>query len=211
MLLGVVLLFPVHSMAVTDSFTGTDGTALPTYSANWSIVAPSTYNNAEIKTNAVSSVGSSGNRYSGRTWANDQYSQAVVVALPDIRWAVVVRGTTADAVTYYAGGINPGSLGHNRYVIWKAVNGVVTELAIHGSQSMLATDVVKLEVVGTSLTLTVNSIVVLGPTTDTAITSGQAGLTLHHTVPATAVFDTWQGDDVVSGGATFGFIRRRQE
>lgn len=183
-------------MAVTDDFTGTNDTILPTYSANWSVIAPSSLNNCEIRANAVASIGSAGNRYSGRTWANNQYSQGVVVALADQEWAVVVRAATTDTLTLYCGGIIPGQLGHNRYGIWKRVAGVHTQIATHGSQSMAVSDVVRLSIEGTSLTLKVNGIDIVGPSTDSDIAAGQAGIRLHHSVVDTPVLDTWEGDDI---------------
>lgn len=192
-------LLPTQGWGATDTFTGTDTTALPTYSANWGPLWSSAVNDCRIYSNGVNSnTFPCANQYSGRTWANDQYSQFLITTVATSIQAAIVRGDTGGSTrSGYAGGIDINALGHSRYTIWKWVANTRTTLTTHGSQSAATSDVVRLSVVGTTLTLTVNGSDIL-TTTDSSIASGAAGLMLEGSSATTNYSDTWQGDDIAS-------------
>ena len=204
----LVVLIPLPSWAqVTDNFTGTNGTALPTYSANWGSFASLRINDAQIFGNGVNSNGAvpTGDQYKGRTWANDHYSQLTVITAitaGDEFWAVIVRADTGGTErTGYFGGADIANLGHARYSIWKWVANVRTQLATHASQTIATNDMVKLSVVGSTLTLNVNSTDIL-TVSDSAITSGAAGLYLWGDSATTTYMDSFVGADISSGGGS---------
>lgn len=212
-LIAALISTPAYAV-VTDSFTGTDGTDLSTYSANWGPLWSSAVGECKIYGNGVNSGGAfaGASRWDGRTWANDQYSQIKFITIPPATagWMhAVVRGATDGSTrTGYVGGVDPENLGHLRYTIAKWVSNVRTTLVTHGSQEAAANDVVKLQVVGTTLTLYVNGSEILS-TTDSAIASGDAGLSVLGLSGTVTYADDWEGDDVASGGGTPGFFRRR--
>lgn len=196
-------------MPVTDAFTGTDGTALPTYSANWATLCSGGVNDAVIFGNGVRGGGGNyGGRWVGRTWSADQYSQAVVSNV-DVanEIVVVVRGQAVPFTLYGAGALGNG-LGHLRYGIYKRIAGIYTQLALHGSQVMVNGDTIKLMIVGSSLSLYVNGSLLLGPVTDTDIATGEPGLFVMQFTAAAKQLDDWEGDDIVSGSTITGLGRR---
>src|SRR5574341_770270 len=84
-LLFVALLLPVHGWAVqneldTDSFNGTNGTALATYNANWNALGSGEINQAAIQgTPGVGNTsGNSGDYRTGQTWTNNQWAELIV-------------------------------------------------------------------------------------------------------------------------------------
>src|SRR5512139_2841229 len=88
------------ALPASDAFTGTDGTALQTYSANWSVNAGA----LAINTNAVysNSADESGAGWNADTFDNDQYAQGTVVATSSAHVGVAVRVHTDGATdTYY--------------------------------------------------------------------------------------------------------------
>jgi hypothetical protein len=212
-ILAVAFLLPVSSWAVvSDDFNGaTNGQNLSAYNANWSVFNPTNHNQFQIQLNTIArGNGSSGNRYSGRTWADDQYSQGTIAEVSVDRQGVMVRAATTDVRTYYGCGIFPNQTGHSRYLIWKVVAGTFTSLAVHGSTTMAINDIVRCEISGFALTLILNGSTLLGPTTDggSSIASGQAGI-IGNSAGGNAAFTDWEGDDLAGGPSVTGFLKRR--
>lgn len=192
----------------SDAFTGTDGTILPTYDANWVTQAGG---DLEIHSNAVANntTGTAVARYHGVTWPNDQYAQATVVAVAGQVQAVTVRNAIGGGVvTYYGGGHNLSEYGHTRYAIWKYSSGVFTNLFAHASQTVTIADVVKLEIQGTTLKLWVNGTEIStdGGITDSGLSSGEAGLALFHGTASVSLWDTFEGGDFVSSTTPVGMF-----
>jgi hypothetical protein len=64
----------------------------------------------------------------------------------------------------------------------------------------VATDVIRIEVTGTSLTVKKNGSAVIGPITDSAISSGQAGV--YGLDGGENKGDNWQADNIGGGGGS---------
>lgn len=181
------------ALPATDAFTGANGTALQTYSANWVINS----GGLVINTNSVAPA-SSGNecgaRWNADTFANDQYAQATLVAkegTSNFAAGVGVRhaaGGTATYYGYYADGASSS-------FVFKMVAGTWTQLgAAFGS--IATSSVMRLEVQSTTLTAKIGG-VSQGTRTDSAIASGSAGLSGYSTSTAMRV-DTWEGSDLTT-------------
>ena len=185
------------SVLDTDTFTGADGTALPTYNAKWATVGGGAVN-MTIKTNAAQGATTAGNVDTGISWPNDQYSQAVVVnpSTGGSDWmGVIVRGSTS-ALTYYAGGAGNVDNFDQNYRIHRELAGVKTTIGTAATQTMAAADVVRLDVQGSNLTLKLGGTAIIGPTSDTQITSGSAGIWGDDAASADGpLWDTWEGGD----------------
>lgn len=179
------------ALPATDAFTGTNGTALPTYSANWA-------NNAGafvINTNAVapnSAAAECGARWTADAFANDQYSQCVLSAkegTSNFEVGIGVRHAAAATATYYGyyqDGLNAGAC-------FKNVAGTWTQLgAAFGSAA--ASTVIRLEIAGTTLTV-LHGGVSQGTRTDASIASGVAGL-VGFGASTSQRADNWEGGNL---------------
>lgn len=181
------------SVLDTDNFTGTDGTSLPTYdAAAWKNPNSGTYNDLFIKTNAVRGANIGNVINISTTWPNDQYSQAVVVAVtPTGSMYVTTRWTDGQVSVGYGGGaLVSGSL------LYRIIrfNDAAT-LAIHGSQNITIGDVVRLQAVGTTIKLFVNTIEILSAIDSTHV-SGNAGLFIDDAGATNPMWDTWEGGSI---------------
>lgn len=212
----IAVLLPCPAWAVTDNFdTGTNGDLLSTYSVNWAIAWSTEVNEARIRKPASEAgVGTDGFHdaamYVGRTWANDQYSQVAIIDTTAFLVAACVRMDTGGSTrTGYCGGYDNEALGHNRYTIFKWVSGTLTTLATHGSTTAANSDVIKLTVTGTSLSLSVNGTPDVVTATDSDIASGNAGININGASTTLRYLDDWAGDDVSSTPTNF-FQRRIQ-
>jgi hypothetical protein len=196
----------------TDAFTGTNGTLLNTYDANWVVQAGA---DCEIQSNALANntTGRAIVRYNGVTWPNDQYSQMTIVSVNTwIEAACVRMAIGGGAVTYYGAGHNNAEYGHKRYAIWAYKAGIFTNLAAHGSQLVTIGDIVRLKVVtsggNADLSLYVNDMVTpLLTVTDSssALGSGQAGIEIWHGTASVAAVDSFDGGDLTLA-ATSGVV-----
>lgn len=170
-------------MAFTDSFTGSDGTALATHDANWTVHQGT----GEIQSNSLKLYNNSAiawATYAG-TVNDDQYSQAVASAISSGHFnGLVVRCNTSGTATFYGTSWD----GSNAY-IFKQVAGAYTQLGA-AVTSPSAGDTVKLAVSGTTISLYHNGSLVT-TRTDSDITSGNPGVFAYH--ESASRLDTWQG------------------
>ena len=115
-------------------------------------------------------------------------------------WRVGVR-CASGARSFYGGGYDGiGFSDADR--IWKRVAGPGTSIATTGDNLIVAGDIVYLEIQGSTLLLKRNGTNFLGPSTDTALTAGSAGIGLRHTVANSGPWlDTWEGGDFAAAGA----------
>ena len=180
----------------TDSFTGTDGVSLPTYSADWA--KPSgTWDNLFIRSNQAGVEDPPNIEVCAAKHAvslvDDQYTQALLVARPNSVWVVRCRQASA-ANTYYGGGFDGNHWGLND-MTFKVVGGTFTILE-DLTQTFVATDTVKLEVEGSSVKLFRNGTLRGSGITDTAITSGGSAIELSHSTGGTVAYlDDWETGD----------------
>lgn len=188
--------------------------ALPTDNANWVLSGSSDADNVRVR--GIPGVGQGGGGNSccyrtGQTWTNDQWAQLTVDAtnLVDTlfgRWAVVLRGVAGTATNCYALGAFPSIVDNTlKYRIGR-FDGMGTFTTLETSATTMATsDVVNAQIVGTVLTLTVNSVVLL--THDTAsipdatqYTTGNPGLLFNSNTATNRYAGSWLAGSVTSGG-----------
>lgn len=177
------------ALPATDVFTGTNGTALQTYSASWSINSGS----FNIQSNAVvcASGAESGARWNADTFNNDQYSQAIITVAADYA-GVACRLDTGGAATYYGMYFQNSPTGQ----FFRMVAGVWTQM---GSDVPVASgSLVKIEAIGQQITVYDDG-VSINSVNNSAIASGSAGLTGFGT-GTVSLMDTWEGGNT-SGGA----------
>lgn len=160
------------ALPATDAFTGSDGTVLTTYSANWTLNSGNFY----IQINSIAPDGDgleNGAGWNADTFDNDQYATGTIVEEFSSAYAigVSVRCKTDGTANYY--GFYSAS---DASYVFKMVTGSWTQLGNNGA-AFVAADVMKLEVDGSQLTAYKNgSPLSLSIGTDTAHASGRAGL-----------------------------------
>ena len=192
-----VFVSTVGAELASDVFTDANGTTLPTHNANWAGQRVSGSDSTmTIQSNAAGMPGVlRGNHWTAINIA-DQYSQATVVIVPSANGSVRARCAAQGTQTYYAGGLNPNDFGAGDR-IWKYVGGVLTNIAFVAA-SIAANDVIRLEAEGSSLTLKLNGVTRVGPSTDTAIASGRPGLGAEDVAIDVGILDNWSAGDLAA-------------
>jgi len=182
-------------LPATDAFTGTDGTALTTYSANWSLNS----GNFVINTNAVApnqATTECGARWNADTFGNDQYAQGKLAnsTTTGQTIGVAVRAATGGAASYY--GFYADGSGGGKTFLFKMVAGTWTQLGSLGA-ALAVNAVLRLEVSGTTLTPKVNGSTQSPPgaQTDSAHSSGAAGIS-GYSVSTSMRLDDWEGGNL---------------
>jgi hypothetical protein len=187
------------ALPATDSFTGTNGTALQTYSSNWGINA----GGFVINTNAfapASGGNECGARWTADSFNNDQYAQCVLTAkegTTNFAAGIGVRHAAAGTATYYGYYQDGGGNGF----CFKNVAGTWTLLGAAFSSAATSTTL-RLEANGTTLTVKHNG-ASQGTRTDSSITSGAAGVTGYSNSTSMRA-DDWEGGNLAAAGAIVG-------
>lgn len=185
----------------SDNFNRADSGASSGWGANWTHYQEGSPTNsgAEILSNQARITTSFTLRtaaWNGGSVGANQFSQATVVAVPiDGGSHVAVRKTDGNNF-YSAGQLNLTTIRMVKYVA--------------GAQTTLATDtivvangdVLRLEVSGTSLNLYINSVLRLGPVTDSDLSTGQPGIRTTNTTD----WDNWSGGDLAAADTLMGQI-----
>ena len=196
----------LNTVLASDSFGGTTGDNLSVYSSNWSAITGE--DQCKIAsgggvTGGSAATSENGNRYSGITWPDDQYSEAPMATRPptgDV-WGVLCR-IASGAQTYYGGGFH-GFHFNDVDRIWKFVAGAITSLEAL-TQTFVAGDVVRLETIGSSIKLYRGGTLRGSGATDTAITSGQAGVEeRQQSVNTTKYLGDWNGGDFATAAPSW--------
>lgn len=186
----------------TDSFGGTNGNTLDTYSANW------TTDGAHLNACTIRGTPGAGgdisggicvNARTGQTWTDDQWAELTVdgTNIGDTAWEVCVR-IQSDFRDRYCAGQSNGYVGNNTYRIdkWNSATGR-TNLAT-GTHTLTAGDIVNFQIVGGNLTLLVNS-VSEATATDTDYTTGNPGMFLYNAgTPTQRLGGTWKAGSVTT-------------
>ena len=185
----------------TDAFTGTNGTELPTYSANWSL-GNALSSDFVIDTNSLRTpfsraISLHAYRNDG-SFANDQYAEAKIVQVGSASqyMGVCVRSGNGDAYAFVVDGIN--------YLMWKLIGyGGYTQLAF-AALAVVAGDTIRLEASGTTLTAKLNGSTVT-TVTDSALTSGRPGVAGQGGAASGTytLLDDWVGDDLTAAALQF--------
>ena len=215
----VGLLMPGHGWAVqnvldTDSFGGTDTNTLTTYNANW--VAQDTVNTQNLTIQGTPGVGAVNNSTygasyrTGQTWTDDQWAELTIDGtVSSYMFLVGVRVKSDNTWFGYYCGVDNGV--DNNYGIfqWSGF-GNGNRLATV-AQAKAAGDVVNCEVVGTVITLRVNttSIVTYDTVSDgTKFSTGNPGLAITDISGPRRNGGSWRAGSVSAGSENSGFRRR---
>ncbi len=180
------------ALPATDTFTAADGTALTTYSANWTLNG----GGFSIYSNALCNNGSGdyAAHWNADTFEDDQYASCKIT-VGSSYIGPAVRVASGSTKTYY--GIYGGGSTAYMYV---AVDGGWTQLGSTGS-AWATNDVIRIEANGTTISSTKNGSAtgMPGPVTNNSIASGYAGVTGYAGLDTTHRLDDWEGGNL--GGA----------
>lgn len=131
--------------------------------------------------------------HTGRVWANNQASSVVVANVTgNTSISVMVRSATAVETFYLGQFVFTNGLGAGTWNLVKFIAGTPTALQTTAGSVNFA-DVMRLEAVGTNLTLKQNSTTIL-TASDSAIASGSPGAT----GGGAAAINFWTGDELAS-------------
>jgi hypothetical protein len=177
-----------------DDFNRADNTNL---GSDWTTIGGALARSPGISSNGATCCPDVPNDESTALWmapfTPDQFSQITVVGVSDVIIGVVVRGSKAEATAYFCGkDRNSFSDDGLRIVRW-SVNAF--ELTTSTDTTLTSGDVLRLEVVGTTLTCSINGSTVL-TASNTALASGQPGFLLQSAVSGGAAVDDWSGGEL---------------
>lgn len=160
-------------MDPSDGFVSTNGFSLLTYdSTNWALQN----GNFLIQSNAITPHAAGTDHFAywqGDVWANDQYVRGLLQAL-----------TAGGYIGLQARGTGSGSSVNSYFLYSDGGDGTYFQKAVAGAVSTLAAGVavrtvghtIQISASGSTLTFTDNTSNIISPVTDTAITSGNAGI-----------------------------------
>jgi len=182
------------SALATDNFNRADGGLGANWTTATSSGAPQISTNVVI-TNAVAT--DSRAYYSAISWPDDQYSQIVVVAITSNLGAIeaatrVASGSLSMYMARAVGPTGPSAV----LAIDKYVTGTFTNLT-NATKTIAVSDVIRIESIGSSHNAYINGTVQQGPISDSANTSGNAGIVVFvdSGTTADAKLDTWEAGD----------------
>ena len=194
-------------LPVTETFTDTSGTTLHAHNAGWtdqraadtvceiSGVGGGTPNTCRAKAGGVEAA----SKWDGDSFAADQYAQCTAVnganyGGPTIRQT----GTTAATQNGYLILISGAALD-----IQRMDNGTRTQLQ-GGLGSVVAGDIVKIDVVGTTIKAYVNGAQVGTNQVDSSYATGQPGMYFNGS--QSAELDDWTADTIPTGAGGPPFV-----
>lgn len=176
-------------MAYQDNFDRADAGTL---GSNWTLISG---NHWGINSNAAVmgwANGVSRNYYSAATFADDQYSQCVIKTLSTngVEYCgPLVRRTSGD---FYYVKCNSSGTG-----LYKWVSGVDTQLGSTVS-AVSVDDIVRIEAEGSNITVKKNGTTIIGPISDSSITSGSPGIAGNDSGNGGIKVDDWEGGDITA-------------
>jgi hypothetical protein len=195
-------------MAITDTFTGTNGTGLVAYSALWAYLNGTT-TAGQIQSNMLACAhggGDQGAKRTETTFPNDHYSQVALGAVSNQAGEVMgpaVRGQAAASEQMY--GITWGDAAGANYLFEQA-SGSWTQMGSTGSSTQDVADVIRLTATGTSIAPTINGSATgtPGAQTDATYTTGAPGLVWYNNfnTPSGLRLDSFECTDVTGGAST---------
>jgi hypothetical protein len=192
------------SLLAVDDFDRADGGLGGNWTTTTGIQAPQIVSN-EALAGASNSVG--GARHTGYAgWPNNQYASILigsVVATQSDEGAGPACRIASGANTQYFAQTNT-----TQTRLYKVVAGTYTQLGSDGA-ACVAGDELRLECVGTSISVKRQGSVIIGPVTDAAIAAGDAGLwTTRHVTGGTTAAASWAGGDFATGGGALSRVER---
>lgn len=188
---------PKGSVLATDTFTRANG-GLGT---NWTTVtgqgAP------QISTNRVRStaVGTDSRAYyNAVTWPADQYAeiQTITATATDTGRGAVVRAQSG-ANSFYVATHNNNFTGTARLQIHRYSAGTANLLS-NVVKTIVTSDLIRMEIEGSTLRAYINDVLQYGPTTDSTYSTGSAGLSIYADSGsvANAELDNFEGGNLAS-------------
>lgn len=186
------------TILASDNFNRADGGL----GANWTTQSGSS--SPQIRSNLVEVLvagGAAGNAiYTAITWPNDQYAQVKILTLNtnlNKEASVWVRAITSEVTGYIFTAFGPfGSTATLK--IRRFNNAALTTLWDSGaSETIAANDVLRGEIIGSTVRLLINGSLRQSVVDGTPIASGSAGIGIHVISGATAdsQIDDWEGGD----------------
>jgi hypothetical protein len=178
------------SLPAQDQFTGANGTALTTYSANWAL----NLGDFAIHTNALRPNRAGDDAFAhwnADAFDNNQYAKIVVSAIANGVFIGPCVRAAASAETGYITYFDVDTV-----YFFKYVGGVYNDLASSASISPAVSDTLYLEANGTSILAKHNgSNLFGGAVTDSSIASGYAGVS-GFSNNTTSRLDNWEGGNL---------------
>jgi len=181
------------ALPATDSFTDSNGTQLTAHSSDWTLNS----GDFDIQSNACApdAGGELGAHWNADVFDDDQYAEGEIKAVAANRAIGVACRCATNASENYYGWYSTSS---NSYV-FKVVADSWTSLG--SGSAFSASDVIRLEVSGTTLTPMVGGVEEdpPGAQTDATFESGSAGVSGYND-SVDARIDDWEGGDLGGGG-----------
>lgn len=193
------------SVIATDTFTRADGGLGGNWTTLTGMGAPQISTN-RVRTNAVGTDSEA--RYSAASWPNDQYAQVKAVLINTSRGGGPLVRCSSSAETMYGAYVSGAFGAATFFATIKSVAGAHSNLATTNT-TVAANDVIRVEVQGNQVSGYINGTLTLGPTSDSSITSGDAGLLVFvdSGTTADAEIDDWEGGDFTTASSSpIGFI-----
>lgn len=132
--------------------------------------------------------------YNGVSWPNDGYAEIKVIAAPAANRAVAVGyrlQTGSNRLGYYAG-YDQAQSGDGLQRIWKFVGTAWTQLGSPGASNVAVNDIIRIQVIGSTIKMFVNTVEVLS-VNDTDHATGKAGIYGVNSAVDVALLDNFAG------------------
>jgi hypothetical protein len=178
------------ALPATDAFTGTNGTALQTYSANWTINSGA----LQIQSNAVTGNQASVDsvaHWNADNFPNNQYCQAVLAGtITNDNHGVCVRVDASARTGYVFFAIDPTARS-----VYRIDAGAYVLLTIDNTAPVVG-QTYRIEISGSAITAKVNgSVIAALSTTDSTYSSGFGGISGYNN-SNTERLDNWEAGDL---------------
>jgi hypothetical protein len=178
------------SSDLPETFTAGDGTALETHNSSWTLLN----GNFAINTNAVHSNTAASDtmaQWNGTTFSNDQFAEMTIVAVATGGYIGVAVRTQDGVPSGYGVYCNSDDI---KLIEWNAG----TPTTHHTGSACAGNDLIRLEIVGTTLTLKRNG-ATLTTVIDATYSSGKPGLVGNANL-TTIRADSWTAGSISGGG-----------
>ena len=174
------------AVAVTDNFDRTDANPI---GGNWSVPTGGAALKilSNVVTGTVDETTDNLSYWNADTFANDQYSQAVITG---DNVGVAVRMATG-ALTYYAFIHTTG----DQFEVHEVTTGTWAKLGDTYAETYTPGDTIKLTISGSTLTPYLNGSA-LATRSDSSISSGSAGIVIATPFPTSQTINNWAGGDL---------------
>lgn len=177
--------------AAFDDFNRPDSS---TVGPNWTTVGGALARLPAVSAGRATCCATVANDESTALWvtdfAADQFSQITLIGTSDDVLGAIVRGSTTDDTLYFCG-MDMNNFGDRRVRIVRWLSHTAVTLAT-GTATLVSGDVVRLAILGTTLTCSLNGAAVL-TTADPNIPEGRSGFFVLSAATGGAAVDDWSG------------------